>query len=418
MQTYRNIRTSLGNLIKGFINIIYPYENTQDCKAADTSNKVWALIPSYKPQSTTVDLINNLLEYNKKLNVLVIDDATPVGSKKVINKIKKMAKSEPRLHFIRNKVNKLKAGSLNYGIKYLNDLKTPPKFVIATDDDSYIVPDTIDKLLAALLKHPSYGAVCSAATVKNKNVNLITRLQGLEYHNFNISRAMDEGFFKGPLVMHGMLSMFRFEALNAIGGFTENHLIEDYDVTAKLKTIGWNVGFVENARASSDAPTTFSNLWKQRVRWYYGGLSVLATYLRNPIVIIQDVFGHFTLLTSYILIAVSYFLGRYTETNNDWIFILIILAVANFVLPTLFSIYSLRYYKDKDWVDILIRVSIIPEFIYANVLSAVLLGAYIYFIYIRVIRIYLRKNNTGVTITAKLDRLFGHIGYSLGWGTR
>ena len=202
------------------------------------------------------------------------------------------------------------------------------------------------------------------------------------------------------------------------GRLALDHLIEDYDVTAKLKVHGWNVGLADKSVAATDAPTTLSTLWKQRVRWYVGGLFVLGSNIKKPLNVIQDIFGHFTLIASYILIILSYVLGRYSSIDQSLVNILIILALANFFIPTLFNLFTLKYYKDKDWIDVVIRLILIPEFIYANILTATLLGSYAFYVYSKAIRNNLHKSKLGTTIVRRADRLFFSMGYSNTWGTR
>lgn len=79
----------------------------------------------------------------------------------------------------------------------------------------------------------------------------------------------------------------------------------------------------------------------------------------------------------------------------------------------------MRLYKEKDVYDWIIRISIIPEFIYSNVLSVVVLGSYLFFIF----NIFTRTvtHRSGLTLQRFVTRsrkLFYSCGYTEGWGTR
>src|SRR3989338_3632033 len=178
---------------------------------------------------------------------------------------------------LRTPVNKLKAGALNYALEHIwrECHSYAPDVVLTLDDDIVVLPMTVENLVTELMTGDDLGAVCSQCHVLNKNANLLTRLQGLEYMGFNATRLADDGFFMGPLVMHGMLTAFRASALIEVGGFAERHLIEDYEITSRLKESGWSVKSAPNSDAWTIVPENFSTLWRQRTRWSYGGITVV-----------------------------------------------------------------------------------------------------------------------------------------------
>ena len=74
-----------------------------------------------------------------------------------------------------------------------------PDVILTLDDDVVISPTTVQNLVAELMSGTNLGAVCSQCAVLNKNKNILTRLQGLEYLGFNATRLADEGFYGGPV---------------------------------------------------------------------------------------------------------------------------------------------------------------------------------------------------------------------------
>src|SRR5690606_19978853 len=189
---------------------------------------------------------------------------------------------------------------------YLLKQSVVPEIIFTCDDDVEILPDTLAKMVEDLDRQPELGALCTQALVKNRTQNILTRLQSLEYHGFNVTKIADSGFIMGPLVMQGMLTAFRVNALKDVEGYTLNHLIEDYDITARLKKKGWKVAISSNAFALTTVPHTFESLWRQRARWSYGGLKVTQDYWKTPLVILQDFIGHLLFIGLVSLIALSY----------------------------------------------------------------------------------------------------------------
>jgi cellulose synthase/poly-beta-1,6-N-acetylglucosamine synthase-like glycosyltransferase len=183
-----------------------------------------------------------------------------------------------------------------------------------------------------LMSNKRIGAVCSLVRVINKNKNIITRLQALEYHAFNITKIADNTFLKGPLVMQGMLTGFKTKALLQVNGFSEGHLIEDYDITTRLKTNNWDVQICKNAQAWTYVPDNVSSLWKQRVRWTYGGVEVVTNSYKNILPIFQDFLGHILFLSLLILILLSIILRTESPIPQTQYTILLITALTLFVI--------------------------------------------------------------------------------------
>jgi cellulose synthase/poly-beta-1,6-N-acetylglucosamine synthase-like glycosyltransferase len=377
------------------------------------------LIPTHVPDDSTYKLIKSIIEFHPSILIVVIDDFTPLNKQTsaVINKIKKLASLHEQLVYLRTPTNTLKAGALNYGLDYLA-AEVKPQVVFTLDDDVRITKDTLPLMINALYANKEIGAVCSQVRVKNKNKNLLTRLQGLEYHNFNVTKISDNGFLKGPLVMQGMLTGFRMTTLKQIGGYTDGHLIEDYDITARLKARGWKVKVEQNAIAWTNAPETLEGLWKQRVRWTFGGLRVLQEFWGKVDIIYQDLIGHGLFLSLLLLVGLSFTFAGAKSQNPSATIALFMIALLNFLIAFTFNLYTLTRYADRDKKDILLRASVIPEFIYTNVLNIILIGSYLFFLYNLITKAF-QKETTLFNRPYRLGlSAFNKVGFSTTWGTR
>ncbi len=384
--------------------------------------RVCAIIPTFKPGIITVRLVEDLVRWNPRLRVYVVDDCTPREYTEGVRIFEQITRISSRVTLLRTPVNALKAGALNYGLESVfAEHSWEPDVILTLDDDIAITPTTVAALVEELMSHEHLGAVCSQCHVLNKNKNLLTRLQGLEYLGFNAIRLADEGFFRGPLVMHGMLTAFRAAALREAGGFAERHLIEDYEITARLKGRGWSVTSSLGSHAWTIVPERFSTLWRQRARWSYGGITVIDSVRHLPSVL-QDLIGHgvfwATVFTINILI-VSILLQSGGGVSPEIPYLIIALSFAQCVIWYVFQLWLMRQYTERDLYDWLIRVSIIPEFVYANILTLVLVGSYCFlFFNILTQRVGKRGSAWARRIVESLGALFRVCGYTKSWGTR
>jgi len=384
---------------------------------------VCAIIPTYKPGELTVALVEDLIKWNPHIAVYVVDDCTPRDDSEPFRIFEKIAQASSRVTLLRTPTNALKAGALNYALKYIYEGRNAyiPDVILTLDDDVVISSTTVQNLVDELMSGNHLGAVCSQCAVLNKNKNLLTRLQGLEYLGFNATRLADEGFYGGPLVMHGMLTAFRAHAIFGARGFAEKHLIEDYEITTRLKARGWGVKAAINAYAWTIVPENFSVLWRQRTRWSYGGLTVVAKAKRASSVL-QDLIGHgvffMTILMIDLLILLTLFGGSgfAHPLLAGWIIGLSFLQVAAWYV---FQLWLMRLYKEKDIYDWAIRASIVPEFLYSNVLTLVVVGSYLFFVFTILTSSVTQKSGLILhRFATHCRRLFLLLGYTEGWGTR
>jgi len=115
------------------------------------------------------------------------------------------------------------------------------------------------------------GEVAGNTEVGNR-LNLITRFQALEYVT---SQNMDRRAFElvnGIPVVPGAIGAFRRSALLDAGGYTNDTMAEDADLTLRLERAGWRVLYEPNAVAWTEAPADLGSFLKQRYRWMFGML--------------------------------------------------------------------------------------------------------------------------------------------------
>lgn len=126
---------------------------------------------------------------------------------------------------------------------------------------------------------PRVGAVAGNAKVGNRD-SMIGAWQHIEYvMGFNLDRRMYDLLRCMPTIP-GAVGAFRRDALDRIGGMSEDTLAEDTDVTMALHRDGWRVVYAENARAWTEAPESVQQLWSQRYRWSYGTMQAIWKHRR------------------------------------------------------------------------------------------------------------------------------------------
>ena len=195
--------------------------------------------------------------------VIVIDDGSTDAT---ADEVRREFAREPRVKVL-TKPNGGKSSALNFG--YAN---TYSEIIIAIDGDTVLEQEAIDRLVQPL-SDPSVGAVAGKVIVGNQ-VNLITRFQALEYATSqNLDRAAFEPF-NAIGVVPGAIGAWRRRAVLEVGGYSDDNLAEDADLTVRLALAGWRIVSCLEARALTEAPELLHAFLKQRFRWMFGMLQV------------------------------------------------------------------------------------------------------------------------------------------------
>ncbi|MCH7628781.1 MAG: glycosyltransferase [Proteobacteria bacterium] len=226
---------------------------------------VTVIIPAFNEERVIEASVRRILgsDYTP-IEVIVVDD----GSKDRTSAI--VAESfgnDPRVRLM-TLVNGGKAKALNRALATASG-----EVVVALDADTQFEPATIARLVR-WFADPRIGAVAGNAKVGNR-VNLVTRWQAVEYVTAqNIERrALTR--FDAIMVVPGAVGAWRRAALDAVGGYPEDTLAEDQDLTIAIQRKGWRIAYDEDAVAWTEAPETLRALSKQRFRWAFGTLQCL-----------------------------------------------------------------------------------------------------------------------------------------------
>lgn len=226
---------------------------------------VSVIIPAYNEEKVIVPSIARVLESDYPgLELIIADDGSKDRTSALVTE---HYGNDPRVTLM-TLVNGGKASALNRALKRANG-----EIVIALDADTQFLPDTISKLVR-WFSNERIGAVAGNARVGNR-INLVTRWQAIEYVTAqNVERrALDA--LGAITVVPGAVGAWRRSALDAVGGYPEDTLAEDQDLTIAIQRRGWRVAYDVEAIALTEAPETFKALSKQRYRWSFGTLQCL-----------------------------------------------------------------------------------------------------------------------------------------------
>ena len=113
------------------------------------------------------------------------------------------------------------------------------------------------------------GAIAGTIFVKNSKVNLLTKIQYLEYLLSIASIKRMQGVYGSVLVAQGAFSIYDAYLLKEIGGWKDS-IGEDIVLTWEILSKGYKTYYADCAIAFTNAPENLKVFTKQRARWARG----------------------------------------------------------------------------------------------------------------------------------------------------
>lgn len=288
---------------------------------ASRARSVSVIIPVYNEEKSVAGTVEHVFASRyprEKMEAIVVNDGSTDTTEHVV---KGLLRKYPRLRLI-TQPNAGKARAINHGIAAAKG-----ELIAVVDSDSFPEPASLGKLVG-YFEDKRIAAVTSFVTVRNRAVNLMTRIQSLEYMILGWSRKLLD-YVDSVYVTNGPLSVYRKKAVLRVGGFDPSSITEDIDITWNLLYHGYKTGMCLDARASTLVPESFSAWFKQRTRWGMGGLQAIAKY--KAMFFRRGMFGAFVLPFVSLSIIVSIFTFLFS----------IYLLVKFFAVRTLTVSYSL-----------------------------------------------------------------------------
>jgi len=241
-----------------------------DPAAPPAVSTVTVIVPAYNEEVGIASTIEGLLEQDAPDWLRITDVVVVVNNS--TDRTAEIARRYPVTVLEMRHNRHKKSGAMNHGWQRHG---RGSDFVLTMDADTVLLPDTVEKMARELIDNPVLGAVCARYWAKDGR-GLVRRLQRLEYARYDDMREL-RGWKVN--VASGAAAMYRQMALQEVvelrgrpEPWDNESLIEDYALTLDLKTRGWKVGAARAAHVYTEPPTTFRELWRQRLRWGRGGM--------------------------------------------------------------------------------------------------------------------------------------------------
>lgn len=267
-------------------------ERVRKPKAASERVAVDVFVPVYKEPAEIVDLTVAAAAglRGAEVRVHVLDDGNDPS-------IRDLAARHGVGYITREQHTGAKAGNINHALGV-----TSAPFMAVFDSDHVADPTFLEATLGHMDEDPKLAFVQTPQYYANGEENRIAAASWAQQALFfgAICRGKDG---LGAVFCCGTNVLFRRAALENVGGFPENSLTEDFELSIVMHEKGWHSAYVPDVLSRGLGPEDTASYVSQQQRWARGCLSGLPRAMRAKLPFKKKV--------QYLLSA-SYFLSGWT----------------------------------------------------------------------------------------------------------
>ena len=305
------------------------------------------LIPCHNEAVVIKETVENILNVDyENYEIIVIDDRSTDDTKDAVLELEK--KYDKVKALIRDKsAYPGKSAVLNDAIKIAKG-----EAYLVFDADAKIKPDFI-KLLLTKYEGDDVGAIQARKVIINANQNLLTACQYNEYV-MDTHLQVGRDAVKGAVELRGNGELIKKNALVDIGGWNNETITDDLDMSTRLHIKGWDIRFVQDAIVYEEGVVTFSALVRQRRRWVEGSIRRYLEYIWDVLFTKDmslrvgfDLIAYISefLLPAWLIIEIIVQAFHFVKGQENYILSSAILIVVVGLFFTSGLIYSFRKYS-------------------------------------------------------------------------
>ena len=313
---------------------------------------ICVMIPAHNEEAVIEKTIENIMAVDyQDFEIFVIDDRSTDNTVEVLHSLEAKYKNKLRV-LVRDK------DAFPGKSAVLNDaLKLCDKEVICVFDADAKIKKDFFKVLLPYLAPEDIGAVQSRKIIINKDENFLTRCQNNEYtldSHFQLGRDS----INGAVELRGNGFLVKKVALEEIGGWNNNTITDDLDLSTKLHLNAWGIRYCPVGEVYEEAILNLVPLLKQRRRWVEGSVRRYLDYffeiITSEVISLRVSFDMIAFLLEFVIpVALLYHtcvqIFNYAKGQDIQLLSTMAIAFGMCVFFFFGLIFSLRKYDKLSW---------------------------------------------------------------------
>jgi cellulose synthase/poly-beta-1,6-N-acetylglucosamine synthase-like glycosyltransferase len=235
------------------------------------------LVPAHNEEIVMAGTIESLLHLDyprDKFEVIVIDDSSTDGTRRVIEHLMSQDRRLKLVAIPEGLGGRGKSYALNVGLEH-----AAHELIVVFDADNTPEPQSLRYLVAEMMADPTLAAAVGKVRTVNAATNFLTRCIAVEFVSFQWMVQAGRWRLFGLASLPGTNYVIRREALERAGGWDPTAIADDAELTVRLSQEGYHIKFVPYAVTWEPEPQDWGVWLRQRLRWARGGTYVLRKFL-------------------------------------------------------------------------------------------------------------------------------------------
>lgn len=336
---------------------------------------VSVLVPAYNEEACIVESVRQTLRnHYPALEVCICDDAsTDSTSQLLIDAFDLEQENEDsriwvspdnRVKLFKAVKNRGRAGALNQALALAEG-----KYCVQTDADTLIDPHGLVKLVRMIMTpNAKIGAVGGTLLLVNEvkehpmgldwlpqiSKKWIAGTQAVEYLRAFLYGRLGLNKLGGNVIVSGAFGLFKTDLVRYLGGWNEQSVAEDFDLTTRVRQSGGVVRFIPDPVAYTQAPADLRSLGHQRSRWHRGLTEIFFRGPGKECMFKHGLLGKWVLPVHFfvewlapIFEAIGLILVTYHIVQGEHLILLAPIMIAGYLLNVLLSLISIKFEKDN-----------------------------------------------------------------------
>jgi cellulose synthase/poly-beta-1,6-N-acetylglucosamine synthase-like glycosyltransferase/exo-beta-1,3-glucanase (GH17 family) len=152
--------------------------------------------------------------------------------------------------------------------------------IIGVIDADYVVrPDWLKDLVPTFVDS-KVAMIQAPQDHRDGDRSVMHHVMNGEYAGF-FDIGMVQRNESNAIIVHGTMCLIRRAALEGVGGWSSDTIVEDTDLGLTVLEQGWQVHYTNRRYGHGLLPDTYEAFKKQRDRWAYGGLQIIRKHWRR-----------------------------------------------------------------------------------------------------------------------------------------
>ena len=266
--------------------------------------------------SCNIDYPNDLLD------IQVLDDSTDETMHIAQKCVREFADKGVDIQYVRRDNREgYKGGALSNGLKTAKG-----EFIAVFDADFIPQRDILQKTIHHFTDE-SVGMVQTRWTYLNSKYSLITRIQAIMLDGHFVIEHTARNWSGRFFNFNGTAGVWRKEAIVTAGGWQNDTLTEDLDLSYRSQLKGWKFIFLKDEVSPSEIPVEINGFKSQQHRWAKGSIQtakkLLPVILKSklPLKVKVEAFFHLTNNMSYLLmllLSILIYPSMVARINIGW----------------------------------------------------------------------------------------------------